>query len=251
MLTDAQERTLLGLLRDVAAAETSVELRRDVGGRLTRLLGADYLASYVWSPRGERFDSRVALNMSDANLTRYEQYFQFHDPITHRLQRFRRATCVEEVMSERDLVRTEFYTDFLSVDGLHHGLNYFAWSGEQNLGDLRLWRHRRHGPFGEAERRVLDAVGGALTSALTRMAVANGVPRTSPASSAWGTLTGRERQVAHAVARGLTDREVGETLFMSYGTVRAHLQHIYVKLAVRNRTELGGVLLQRTADPSA
>ncbi|MDQ4038011.1 MAG: LuxR C-terminal-related transcriptional regulator [Actinomycetota bacterium] len=248
MLTDAQERTLLGLLRDVAAAETSEELRRDVGARLMRLLGADYLASYVWSSRGERFDSRVAVNMSDANLTRYEQYFQFHDPITHRLQVYRRATCVEEVMSERDLMRTEFYTDFLSVDGLHHGLNYFAWSGQQNLGDLRLWRHRRSGPFGESERRVLDAVGGALTSALTRMALPSTAP---PQTTRWAALTERERQVAQAVARGLTDREVGETLFMSYGTVRAHLQHIYDKLSVRNRTELSGMLLQRPADPSA
>ncbi|MBA3279925.1 MAG: response regulator transcription factor [Geodermatophilaceae bacterium] len=247
MLTDAQEHTLLGLLRDVAAAETSVELRRDVGGRLMRLLGADYLASYVWSPRGECFGSRVALNMSDANLTRYEQYFQFHDPITHRLQVYRRATCVEEVMSERDLMRTEFYTDFLSVDGLHHGLNYFAWSGQHNLGDLRLWRQRRHGPFGESERRVLDAVGAALTSALTRMAVPNAGPQPS---AAWAALTDRERQVARAVARGMTDREVGETLFMSYGTVRAHLQHIYDKLAVRNRTELSRLLLQRAPDPA-
>jgi DNA-binding CsgD family transcriptional regulator len=51
-------------------------------------------------------------------------------------------------------------------------------------------------------------------------------------------LTPAERRVADLVAKGLTNREVAATLFLSERTVATHLSHIYAKLGVRSRTEL-------------
>jgi DNA-binding CsgD family transcriptional regulator len=53
-----------------------------------------------------------------------------------------------------------------------------------------------------------------------------------------GTLTGAEDEVARLVARGHTNREVANLLFMSPHTVDANLRRIYRKLGVRSRTEL-------------
>lgn len=53
-----------------------------------------------------------------------------------------------------------------------------------------------------------------------------------------GSLTPAERRVAELVAEGLTNREVGEKLFISRRTVQAHLSHIYAKLDVSNRAEM-------------
>jgi len=48
-------------------------------------------------------------------------------------------------------------------------------------------------------------------------------------------LTERELDVLELVAQGLTNREVAARLFISTGTVRTHLEHVYEKLGVRSR----------------
>ena len=61
--------------------------------------------------------------------------------------------------------------------------------------------------------------------------------RAAPGRAA-GVLTPSEARIAALVARGLKNREIGTTLFMSVATVEAHLTRIYRKLAIRSRTEL-------------
>ncbi|KUL32673.1 LuxR family transcriptional regulator [Actinoplanes awajinensis] len=56
-------------------------------------------------------------------------------------------------------------------------------------------------------------------------------------------LTGREREVLEAVAEGLTNREIGEQLFISERTVGVHLGHIFDKLQVRTRVQASRVFL--------
>lgn len=57
-------------------------------------------------------------------------------------------------------------------------------------------------------------------------------------STGWHSLTPTELDVARLVVDGLTNPQIGERLFMSRGTVKAHLSHIYAKLGISNRTEL-------------
>jgi DNA-binding NarL/FixJ family response regulator len=66
-------------------------------------------------------------------------------------------------------------------------------------------------------------------------------------------LSAREIQVVERVARGCTNRQIGEELVITPHTVKAHIEHILAKLAVRDRTqaavravELGYVVAQTT-----
>jgi DNA-binding CsgD family transcriptional regulator len=49
-------------------------------------------------------------------------------------------------------------------------------------------------------------------------------------------LTAREQEVLTWVARGHTNAEIAETLWLSPGTVRKHLENAFEKLGVRTRT---------------
>jgi DNA-binding CsgD family transcriptional regulator len=49
-------------------------------------------------------------------------------------------------------------------------------------------------------------------------------------------LTPRERQILAWLARGQTNREIAETLWIAPTTVRKHLENTYAKLGVRTRT---------------
>jgi DNA-binding NarL/FixJ family response regulator len=50
-------------------------------------------------------------------------------------------------------------------------------------------------------------------------------------------LTPREKEILQIIAKGMSNREVAEILDLSRSTVRTHLEHIYEKLEVSNRTE--------------
>lgn len=51
-----------------------------------------------------------------------------------------------------------------------------------------------------------------------------------------GQLTGREQEVLAWVARGKTNAEIAELLWLAPSTVRKHLENVYAKLGVSNRT---------------
>jgi DNA-binding NarL/FixJ family response regulator len=52
------------------------------------------------------------------------------------------------------------------------------------------------------------------------------------------SLTEREREVLEAVARGLSNAEIGEALFMSPATAKTHVSRLLTKLDVRDRAQL-------------
>jgi NarL family two-component system response regulator LiaR len=50
-------------------------------------------------------------------------------------------------------------------------------------------------------------------------------------------ITRRELEILGLVARGLSNREIGETLFVSENTVKTHCSRAFDKLGARRRTE--------------
>jgi DNA-binding NarL/FixJ family response regulator len=59
-----------------------------------------------------------------------------------------------------------------------------------------------------------------------------------PAPPQDGVLTAREHDIVRAVARGLTNGEVAEELFVTVSTVKTHLASVQSKLGARNRVEV-------------
>jgi DNA-binding CsgD family transcriptional regulator len=54
----------------------------------------------------------------------------------------------------------------------------------------------------------------------------------------WGSLTPTESDVVRLTVAGLTNREIGERLFISRRTVQTHLSHVFTKLEISTRVEL-------------
>ena len=57
-------------------------------------------------------------------------------------------------------------------------------------------------------------------------------------SPTWSILSPSQRAVAELVARGLTNREVAEELYMSRHTVGSHLRVVFQKFNVDSRVKL-------------
>ncbi|MEU4626182.1 AAA family ATPase [Actinoplanes sp. NPDC023801] len=112
-----------------------------------------------------------------------------------------------------------------------------------------LRRHRRPAESRvvlQAAREVFDALGASAWSERARQelrAAGTSSPRRDPAAA--DRLTSTELHVAQLAAQGLTNREIGERLYVSPRTVSTHLQRMFPKLGVTSRGELAAVLSAR------
>ena len=240
-LTAYQIDLLARVMTTLAEPHEERDIRTRVGELMLDLLGAQHYASYVWDEEQQRFDSGVRINMDAANLERYERHYQYHDPITSTLQQYRRAVRVTDVMPQSQLKRTEFFNDFLARDGLYWGVNLYAWSGDRNIGDMRIWRDKRRENFSRDDLELLDLVRPALVAALHRSRNDKGTPDVVTSACSLGPealLSAREREVAHLAASGLSDKDIARRLGISITTVRTHIDHAFRKLNVNNRMTL-------------
>ena len=103
--------------------------------------------------------------------------------------------------------------------------------------------------------RAIELVGGGesmLSPTIARRLVAlvAGDPDTAArhedAREKMALLSGREREVALAVGRGLANADIARELYMSTATVKAHVSRLLTKLEVDNRVQIA--LLVREAE---
>jgi DNA-binding NarL/FixJ family response regulator len=72
----------------------------------------------------------------------------------------------------------------------------------------------------------------------------------TPATPAAASPSPRELEVLAAVARGLSNAEIGRELFIGEATVKTHLQRLFAKLDVDDRTRAVTVAIERGLLPS-
>jgi DNA-binding CsgD family transcriptional regulator len=97
-------------------------------------------------------------------------------------------------------------------------------------------------PLLRAAASTFDALGATPWANRARAELrATGETRRKP-SDALAALTPQEQQIARLAAEGLSNREIGERLFLSPRTVSTHLYRIYPKVGVRSRAELARII---------
>ena len=128
------------------------------------------------------------------------------------------------------LILTTFDLDEYVFEALRAGASGFLLKDtlpDELLAAVRVRRRRRGAARAEghapADRAVRAAAG----------AIAPVEPQPG-----LDTLTDREREVLAAVARGLSNAEIAEQLFMSHATAKTHVSRLLTKLDARDRAQL-------------
>jgi DNA-binding NarL/FixJ family response regulator len=89
--------------------------------------------------------------------------------------------------------------------------------------------------------RVVAAGDSLLAPSVTRHLIEEYVRRPTterPHSTDFDRLTEREVEVLRLVARGLSNQEIGDELFVSPATAKTHVSRLLMKLAARDRAQL-------------
>lgn len=87
--------------------------------------------------------------------------------------------------------------------------------------------------------RVVASGDALLAPSVTRRVIERFAERPAPNAAIKGLddLTERESEVLKLLARGLSNTEIAEKLFLSEATVKTHVSHILAKLGIRDRVQ--------------
>lgn len=137
-----------------------------------------------------------------------------------------------DFVSPRQLRRTRFYAEYLYE--VNPGGYLMSVSLPAPPPFTRTFAFvRTHADFGERERTLLNLLQPHMLQH-RRAAEVRGRARAHLRVELG--LTEREVEVLRHVAEGMRNREIARALWIAPGTVRKHLDHIYAKLEVQNRT---------------
>lgn len=144
-----------------------------------------------------------------------------------RMPRVDGIAATEQIVAARPdarvLILTTFDLDDYAFAALRAGASGFLLKDAQGAELLAAVRavHRGDAVLSpRVTRRVIELVGDTAEAS---------VP------PGFDELTSRERDVFDAIARGLTNAEIGETLFLSESTVKTHVGRVLAKLGARDR----------------
>ena len=172
----------------------------------------------------------------------------FHEALAVRAERGYRPDVVDSLEALAGLAaELESWAEaarLLATAGrLRDELGYCRWPARQSGHDAVVARTRDGaGPDG-FDAAWAEGLGLSLDDAVAYVRRARG-ERKRP-SSGWASLTPTERQVVRLAVEGLTNPQIGGRLFMSLGTVKTHLGHVFAKLGVRTRAELVAEAVRR------
>ncbi len=100
---------------------------------------------------------------------------------------------------------------------------------------LKALSHRPNPPA--YTHMLLDAFAETVAPSLPAPASPSGQDSQQANQQLLDPLTERELDVLQHMAKGFTNKEIADQLYVSVGTVKSHAKHIYGKLGVGNRTE--------------
>ncbi len=174
---------------------------------------------------GEYLATRALALSAAGELTKGRLFAEQAETITRAIDSRIICRAVQTLTLDDDAVRVRATVELLdaaSLLGIWDGLICCA----RALPDLL--RHLSEVPQHRVElREVL------LRS--NDVALAKSIGLASRSSGPRGVLSPREREVLDQVRQGRTNAEIGSTLFISPGTVKRHMDHIFDKLGVRTR----------------
>jgi DNA-binding CsgD family transcriptional regulator len=232
----------LALLGTVDRIEGNFDAARDHGDEaleIARRVGSGWLQSFA-----ERLLARLALDTRDIG----EAERHVHDALWH-LMRKGLGLYIPECLDTLAAIAAsrESFEEAARLLGA-------AAAGRSRLGTVRVPPEKEFWSSVEVETRealgddAWEAAFAEGTAMETDEAVAYARrargERKRP-SRGWDSLTPTELDIVRHVTAGLTNRQIGERMFISRGTVKVHLSHIFPKLEISSRSQLAADATKR------
>lgn len=150
------------------------------------------------------------------------------------------------IYRETDIIKnrekTEYYNDYLQPKTKVHFVVNVNFANQTGLlGHISLTRNKEQGEFTERELFILRLLEPHITNRLFQEKQQYNALISESAVGRIANkyrLTNREREIVSLMLQGLNNSEISNNLFISLGTVKKHINNIFRKIGVKNRTQL-------------
>lgn len=234
---------VLGVVAEAAAAMGETPFEQPLIARLTELIPADIAGYYEYEGCGGRGGGPRHIFQVETSgvwgedevqawtdrVAQFLPYWPLHDSRLYRLQT---AVKFSDFFSGSARLRNPWYTEVMRSE-LHweHECKVLlprpiSPGLERNVCGFYFTREPGRKDFDERDRAVLTVLRMQFRAIRDRWERRHRPPG----------LTAREAEIAHLLREGLTNQEIADTLVISTGTVRTHLEHMFEKLGVHTRT---------------
>lgn len=150
------------------------------------------------------------------------------------------AAKISDVLTNRQFRALAVFNEFFRPNGIEYQLLMSVLPSQDGYTTISFNRDKVD--FSEEERLILNLIAPHIIQAYKNAEAYKKVSQTfatlecsNEPEISYG-LTNREEEVLYCVAQGKTNAEVAGILKMAPGTVKRHLENIYQKLGVENRT---------------
>jgi DNA-binding CsgD family transcriptional regulator len=134
---------------------------------------------------------------------------------------------------------SQYWKEFLRPNNLYHHAGFLLRGNDRRAWLLNFHRPHRAAAFNELELARVKLIGGILQAQVGVFTEPN-----TETDLILAPLSARERHVCDAIAQGMSNKQIADTLRISVRTVENHLRNIYRKLGVVSRTQLTSLFLR-------
>ncbi len=158
------------------------------------------------------------------------------------------AVRMSDVISARSFRELPVYREFFRPHRVEYMLDLGLPERLPRQRSLILFRATGRPDFSERDRAVLESLRRhfrqqeMLADLRHRLAETLRGQPSEPEGGVHGALTTREREIVELVAEGKTNAEIAAQLWVAPGTVKKHLENVYVKLGVGRRAAAATLL---------
>ena len=256
MIRADRYEALLDFLLEAVAAEGAAPFPARVLAGMRRVVRCDAISYREWSPE-KQLEFSLAADQPEAILRVWPAYPQVrkHDPLPGGARNgsplpdrewLGQALAISDFISDREFRRRGLYAEICKPLDVRAVMKVFLPTGGATGAAFVFDTTRIR--FTDSDRLTLQRLVPHLVqlrrNAHARKTYPALIDSTAAARTRLQRLTPRERVVLARAATGETNTGIAQALFVSPGTVRKHLEHIYDKLEVRTRTEAAAIYTQ-------
>jgi DNA-binding CsgD family transcriptional regulator len=219
------------LFHDMATASSEIELRSQFMDQASDIFGVQRWGIYLLDA-SRQLASADAVGVSDDFIDRYQKFGKSVDPLLQYVMQYHAPAHEELVLPPGGWKQCELYQRCCSQYGHEHVMTGAIVGQGELIGTVNFARVGITPPFNPLDLAKLSAVTTHFSARLAELRRQNGP------NLFLQRLTSRERQIAELVAKGLTNTEIGQELWITQNSVKQALKRMFRKLEVTARTEL-------------
>ena len=247
---------LLDFLLEAVSDQGTTPFPAHVLAGMRQVAGCETVSYREWSPQ-ELLEQSLAADEPEAIMQVWPRYrhVRHGDPLPGGARNgsplpdrewLGQALTISDFVSDRQFRSTGLYAEMCKPLGVRAVMKVFLPTGGATGASFVFETTRSR--FTDSDRLALQRLIPYLVQ-LRRNAHARNsylalLDSTAAARTTLQRLTARERVVLARAAAGETNMVIAQALFISPGTVRKHLEHIFDKLEVRTRTEAAAIYAQ-------